>query len=246
MPRYALRPVDPRDPRPTFADDNVLTTTAGSVTQAVITWAKPRAVPVDAEQVKFAVVAALKRAGADAFRLGVFLQTAFGWPVDYALVHLLDHAVNVLPQSLTQVTAEWAVRTGLRFPAKTGDTIEYVDVNGAPAVGIVKALAPMRAAAFVLPVTGDILVDDANDTAVTVNAEDVFANVTTNTYTPIDPPLGVTYVDAPALGAAWEAERVRAAKTKSPTDAAAPPKTAHPLAGLRFDPFIDPSEPSPA
>lgn len=235
MPRYALRTIDPQDPRPSFADDAVLVAMIDLAAPTVVQWARGRTRDLDPIEARFAILTAIRQYGVDAFRVGLALQANFHWPVDITLVKLLDGMVESLPATLRHITNEWVVRTGLRFPGKEGDTVEYLDERGEPCVGIVQGVLKAQARAFVLKTTGDLV----DPEPLSVPAEAIYANVTQSRYAPEHPPLGLRYLDAPRLGALSEAARRNPdlkAKARAhllaQTDAAAAPTTAHPLAGL--------------
>lgn len=231
MPRYFLRSVDPADPRPCFSDEKTMATAIDLIAPAVVEWARSRTLPLNEEHVRNAVLASVRHAGVDAFRIGVILQASFDWPVDFTLVTLFDRMVEALPATLRHLTNEWVVRTGLRFPAKEGDTIEYVTPRGEPVVGIVKGVLKAQARAFVQQTTGDL----EEGEPISIPAEAVVANVSQALYEPQRPALGLRYIDAPRLGALSEAARKK--NPVAPPDAAAAPKMTHPLAGLNdFDP----------
>lgn len=235
MPRYAIRPVDPADPRPTFHSDDVLLTAIRSVSPAIIAWAKTRATPAVMEEahLEFALSQAIKTAGVDAFRIGVILQASWNWPVDFTLMTLINAVVEALPAALRIVSGQWVVRTGLRFPGVEGDMIEFVNAEGEPATGIITAVSKLEARAYVNPSIGV----EVSEETIAVAAEDVYANVTQARYSTERPVLGSRYINAPALAA--EAEKERARNRLKSTAPAASPETAHPLAGSRCDFFVD-------
>lgn len=197
----ALRRVDPKDPRPHPLAEIICGRAAQVVAPEVLKWANGR-VPdfLDDSRATFVVTVALAKAGADAFRAGTVLRETFFFPVDMALVKLLDQAIDLLPSCLKVVTGEWAMRTGIRFPGKAGDLIEYYDENDCQVAGKVHTVDAAHAMA--------VVIREIDDEAVKVCAEQVVANVTQARYEPESPELGIQYEDAPALIAA-QPERVR-------------------------------------
>ncbi|AFU87844.1 hypothetical protein CcrKarma_gp327 [Caulobacter virus Karma] len=224
-----LRSTSPSDPRPTAIDPDVLALAIGKVLPDILGWARLRQPGFGEADVHHAVVTALHIAGLDAFRLGVVLASQFNWSVDYSLVRLLDSVIEALPTAYRAVTGRWVARTGTRFPAKEGDTIEFLDAAGRRRVGKVVGVAALTATAYVQPAVGT----EFTDPPVEIAAEAVVANVTQKRYQPEHPILGARYDDAPTLGALAEAERARR------TDAAASPRTPAPhphLTDFRPDP----------
>uniref|UniRef100_A0AB74UGU8 Uncharacterized protein n=1 Tax=Caulobacter phage BL57 TaxID=3348355 RepID=A0AB74UGU8_9VIRU len=228
-----LRPTSPSDPRPTAVDAAVLKLAIGRALPAVMEWARLRQPDFTAAHAEYALVEAMEVAGLDPFRIGVVLASRFNWSVDYALVRMLDAVVEAMPSAYRAVVGRWVARTGIRFPAKEGDTVEFFDIQGVRRVGIVQGVAALTASAYVRPTVGV----EVSDTVLEIAAEAVAANITQGRYEPERPILGARYDDAPALAAKAEAERPRR------TDAAASPETPAPFPHLTdFRP--DPSGPA--
>ncbi|AXQ68516.1 hypothetical protein HOT99_gp101 [Caulobacter phage CcrBL10] len=224
-----LRSTNPQDPRPTHVDRDVQVLAISTALPAILDWARLHQPGFDEAHAEHALIIALELGGADAFRMGVVLGTKFNWPVDYTLVRAMSAVVEALPTAYRAVTGRWVARTGIRFPAKEGDTIEFFSAAGKRLVGKVVGVSALTATAYVQPSNGT----EFTNPPIEIAAEAVVANVTQNRFTPETPILGATYVDAPALGRAAEAARAKM------TAGAASPKTPPPfphLTDFRPDP----------
>lgn len=207
MTTATLRSINPTDPRPTHVDREVQGLAIARTLPAVLDWANLRQPGFTQADAEYALIQALNIGGADAFRLGVVLASQFNWSVDYELVRMLAAVIEALPTAYRAVTGRWVARTGIRFPAKEGDTIEYLDAAGRRVVGKVTGVVGLTATAYVQPSNGT----EFTDPPVEIAAEAVVANVTQNRFAPETSILGARYEDAPALGNAWEASRVKSA-----------------------------------
>lgn len=151
---------------------------------------------LDDKAVEFCLVTAFAtpHVGADAFRAGLILyQPAVAWPVDMALVRLLDEIVSRLPGALKVVVGRWVIEHGLRFPGEAGDMVEYFDDQDQQRAGRVYC---------VLPATGTAVITRAADEINTIIClEQVVANLTRGIYQPVERELGRRFADAPALAA---------------------------------------------
>lgn len=177
MARAYLRYAPDDDQRPDPLAPSVLDRAAEAWLDETMLWLKTRIPGMAREQVKFALVAALRRGGSDGFRTATCLKGDFAWPVDMELCRLLADCCNAVPFSLRVVTREWAVRTGLRFPARPLDKIEWTHRGPKLAIersGEVVSVDHSYAAALVTPLQGLTKITPP----VRVFAEDVYANVT--------------------------------------------------------------------
>ncbi|UTC29787.1 hypothetical protein BAJUN_01570 [Bajunvirus bajun] len=206
MPRYVLRPVAANDPRPTVTHPAVANLAIDGHMPALVEWTKTR-LPVDEDMIRFAVGMALKAGGLDGFRIASHLRDVFSWPANDELTAILKQVTGALNTACDVIAGQWVLRTGIRFPGKVGDTVEFVAVDGSIQVGVVTDMLKLRAMGYVT------LGGEEN---YLVPAEAVVGNVTTSTYATQRPILGMRYEDAPALAAAYEAERAAIRRAHQP------------------------------
>lgn len=172
-------PADDKRPDP-FCDAVLMRATLARLDE-IRAWLKPRwALELSEAEVKFALVAALKAAGADGFRVSVKLHEIFHWPVDMELCQFVRDTCHALAFALRVETRLWGVRTGLRFPGKSEDRIEWVDDQGRAQSGKVISTDPSLALAIVQRFDGVIRMG----APVRVLAETVIANATQGLYGP--------------------------------------------------------------
>lgn len=185
-------------PRPQPFEPAVIREACRPVIPAVAGWLKLHApmLSLDDQAIEFCLIAAFAtpHVGADAFRAGLILaQPAVAWPVNMALVRLLDEIASRLPGALKIVVGRWVVEHGLRFPGAAGDMIEYFDEEDQQRAGRVYCA---------LAATGTAVITRAADERnVTICLEQVVANLTQGLYQPITRELGRRFADAPALAA---------------------------------------------
>lgn len=200
-----LRPVPADAPRPQPLSSEVIARALLPVEDALGSWFKAYAPKVSAEQRNFALTLALQQAKGDVFQAGCILAASFKLPVNGELMKIiiaLDE--RCMTSVLRAVTREWVVRTGYRFPANDGDKIEWIDpLTKARRGGKVLAVDRAMAVGMVMPNTGQFA------EGVRILAEDVVGNLTQAQYVEIKPILGQRYENAPALAAAYEAERAQ-------------------------------------
>lgn len=183
MARAYLRNAPEGDQRPEPLSTPVVDRALESRLPDVKAWLKPRIPSLEDGDVKFALSSALKGSGADAFRAGVILKDMFSWPVDIDLIMILRDAIEGLAIALKIETGHWVLRTGLRFPGKDGDTIEWEDENGRARAGTIKTIDRTYAQALVQPPDGLTKVHKP----VRVIAESVTANITQAEYPKVIP-----------------------------------------------------------
>jgi len=198
-----LRPAPTNAPRPTALHFDVVSRGVRGAIIPIAAWCAAR-IQVNEEAMVFAVATSIVRGGLDGFRSGCALREHFNWPVDYTLTRILHEITERLPSALKVETAEWVIRTGLRFPGAVGDKIEFIDESERRFAGEIMALEKSFAGAIVRL--------DKDDALARAFAEQVVANVTQGLYEEITPVLGARYDDAVALGAAWEASRPKVVK----------------------------------
>lgn len=193
-----LRPVPAGDPRPDPMSPTVVRVAVEPIADALLAWCNGRVPVLDTEAVIFSVTVAVIHAGADSFRIGTTLREQFHFPVDRALITLLDEVVDRLPAALKIVVGKWSARNGMRFPAKDGDLIEFLDDTETPVAARVYAVDKLLCLALVIR--------QSDERTTRVCAEQVIANRTQSRYEPETPVLGARYENAPALMEAANAE----------------------------------------
>lgn len=209
----SLRPVPADAPRPQPLSTEVIARALLPVEDALGSWFQDNLPKVDADQRKFCLTLALRQGEMDAFQAAIVLASSFKIPGDEALVRLLMQVTSGAGFALRVLTREWVVKTGYRFPANKDDAIEWVDPDtrlkrGGKVIEIDRAMA----VALVQPNLGPA------NTPIRILAESVVGNLTQKQYTEIKPVLGQRYDDAPALGAAFEAERQKLRAEVQPID----------------------------
>lgn len=183
MARAYLRYAPEGDERPEPLSKPVVERAIEARLDEIKAWLKPRLPTLADADVRFALTSSLKGSGSDAFRAGVLLKEMFRWPVDFDLTLLLRDTIGALALALKVETRIWAVRTGLRFPGKDGDSVEWEDETGKPQHGAIVAVDRDYAAALVRPPDGLTRVHQP----MRVFAEHVTANVTQGEYPKVIP-----------------------------------------------------------
>lgn len=200
-----LIPIPVDDPRPHPMHELVVATAAQEVAPTILAWMMPRLprhLEMDVNRVTFLITAAFVHAAvADSFEVALVVREKLGLPADRPLITLLDEIVDRLPSALKIVVGKWAMKHGIRYPAKQGDLIEYLDDHGKQCAGRVYAVDPILALAVVIRAS--------DESAVRVCAEQVIANTTQALYEPIIRELGIEYTDAPGRMAQANVEEAR-------------------------------------
>ncbi len=172
MPRLRIIPVD--DPRPTLDSDEVIARAVIQVIEDLIPWVQRwTKSPIAVDKVAAIVALAVKASKGDGFSVAVYLKTEEGWPVDMQACRMFDRICSAIPYALRTVTREWVVRSGMRFPAKAGDVIDWW-IDGRERRGSVYSILGDESAALIYPQTGL-----GTGNLVKVLAEDVVDNITT-------------------------------------------------------------------
>lgn len=174
-----LRPAPPTDARPEPLHPSVVQRASRAREDEIATWLKPRVPALTTEQISFALQAALIGGGADGFRCSTVLREKFGWPVDMELCGYVRDTCNALAFALRIETRVWVARTGVRFPGKSGDSIEWLDErDDGQRQGQLIAVDRDYASAVVQPISSLIKAGPPR----TVFAEHVLANITQALY----------------------------------------------------------------
>jgi len=170
MPTAVLSPIPEQDPRPNVSNIEVIARAIEEVSDDLVAWVhqnvNSKASSLNIEAV---VIACIRESELDAFKTGVKLQTAMGWSTDIALVRIIDRAMTYLEMYSRLMTAEWAFKNSIRFPAKEGDKITWVSSSGRSRTGTVIAVNGASAFGLVNPRWGGV---------VRVLAEEVTSNET--------------------------------------------------------------------
>lgn len=178
MARAFLRYPPEGDTRPDPLAAPVLERAAFAKFGAIKEWLQPRQPTLTDEDISSTLISAIRQGGADGFRASVHLKDNAGWPVDMDLCCLVRDSCNALALALKDETRAWVLRTGLRFPAKSEDTIEWESEFGKQFAGKVIAVDSGLACALVQPFDGLIRAGQPRR----VHAESVVANTTTGEY----------------------------------------------------------------
>lgn len=171
-----LRPLPEGDPRPDPLSDPVIARAIASRLDEIKSWLKPRIPSLDDGEIAGAVTTALRAAGADGFRMAVVLKNECSWPADMALALLMRDVTESLAFALRIETAEWAMRTGFRFPAKCNHHVSWLDHGDKVRMGTVVAVDTCYASALVQPFEGLVKAGDPRR----VMAERVLSNLSTD------------------------------------------------------------------
>ncbi|UTC28691.1 hypothetical protein MARCHEWKA_01780 [Brevundimonas phage vB_BpoS-Marchewka] len=171
-----LRTPPEGDARPDPLADCVVVRAIGRHLDGLQAWLKPRIPALPDAEVTAAVTTALRAAGADGFRMALVLKNEFSWPADMALALLLRDVTDSLAFSLRIETAEWAMRTGFRFPGKSHHQIVWADHNDKLRAGTVIAVDNGYASALVQGFEGLVKAGEPRR----VLAERVVSNITTD------------------------------------------------------------------
>lgn len=169
-----LRPVPDDMPRPTFRDRLVLKLGYAAEETTLLRWLTNRGQTGtgdwafdDLESAFGAVDPPDGVITFDAYEVARELDEDKGWPVDFALVLILDGLIKRLPGLLRKATAEWVIISALRVPASVNDTVVFIGTGGVLLTGKVETLD--RAVAVAEVRINDAVVFD-------VPAETVVAN----------------------------------------------------------------------
>lgn len=176
MAQAYLRSAPEGDQRPDPLAEAVVARAATTRLDVVRSWLKPRIPSLTDEEIIFALSTAAKRGGADGFRMAVTLKNEFSWPADMDLTLACRDICESLAFCLKMETAAWALRTGLRFPAKSNHQIAWVDATNRKCMGTVVAIDPCYAAAVVQGFEGLVKAGQPRR----VLAEQVVSNITTD------------------------------------------------------------------
>jgi hypothetical protein len=179
MARAYLRYAPADDQRPKPLSPEVLRRAAATRVAETMSWLKSRIPGLDEDQVIFALTTCMSQGGFDGFRTGVKLRENFSFPVDWEMAKIAHEACSAVEMSLKIETGAWALRTGIRFPAKCGDRIEFIHRDRERA-GQIISIDFTYAAAVVTPFYGDS--QASMDTPIRVFAEEVYANTTRGEY----------------------------------------------------------------
>ncbi|USN15640.1 hypothetical protein KIKIMORA_05220 [Brevundimonas phage vB_BpoS-Kikimora] len=170
-----LSPLPEGDGRPDPLADAVIARSVEAHIPALLDWLRPRVPALEPHEICAGVIAAVRRSGADGFRAACHLKNENSWPADMGLCLILRDITHHLDFALRQVTSEWVMRTGYRFPAKDREQIEWIDGAGRKRMGEVVAVDRSLAAGVVQPVEGLLKAGDPRR----VLAEQVITNLTT-------------------------------------------------------------------
>lgn len=169
-----LCPVPDDQPRPTPLSVEVITRSYGEIEEDLVGWVRKKVnKQVSVSSVAALVISCVRDVGLDAFQVAVRLQTSAGWPGDMELLRILDRMMDAQGFAFRVAMAEWVMVTGVRFPAKTGDTVTW-QARGRKKFGLVHEVLPNSASALVYPLIGSGLAAEP----VKVLAEEVTSNHT--------------------------------------------------------------------
>lgn len=171
-----LRTPPQSDGRPDPLADRVIHRAIAGRLAEIKTWLSPRVPGTEDSAVIAAVTMAARAGGADGFRMSVFLKNECSWPADMALALLMRDVTESLALALRIETAEWAMRTGFRFPAKSNDQIVWADHNDKLHGATVISVDNCYASALVQPFEGLVKAGEPRR----VLAERVVSNITTD------------------------------------------------------------------
>jgi hypothetical protein len=163
-----LRAPPAGDPRPTINDEKVVRAAVDRNSEALTTWARKRDYPETAEEVLAILTEAMVASDGIASRAITFLETVFFWVTDANLERHLSVVQKNIQPGFKFFVLEWIIRTGIRFPAKLGDYVDFYS-NGYHYAGRVVEIKPDFAAALI----------ESDDGTQIVFAEQVTANRTT-------------------------------------------------------------------
>lgn len=60
----------------------------------------------------------------NAYEAGKYLETMYGWPVDFDLTNILNMAYRAIPMILPTHVSAWVMASKVRFPAKKGNGVK--------------------------------------------------------------------------------------------------------------------------
>lgn len=181
-----LRTPPATDGRPDPLADSVIRRAVAGRMDEIKAWLKPRFVDqAQDDAILEAITVALRAGGADGFRMSVILKNDFSWPADMGLALLMRDVTDSLALALRIETSEWAMRTGLRFPAKSNDQIVWADHTDKLRGGTVIAVDNGYASALVQPFEGLVKAGEPRR----VLAERVVSNITTDEHAVAELPL---------------------------------------------------------
>lgn len=121
----------------------------------------------DAQKQFLALITLAVQESADAYTAGRYLETFMGWPVDAALIRVLDRAYAAMPRHVDPFIHAWVMKERVRFPAKNGDFVKF-RVGPVDMQGTVVAVIAREARAIVEVRTGPTTTKNMS-----VNAEEV-------------------------------------------------------------------------
>ncbi len=153
--RAYLCPAPKDDIRPSAYSAEVLSRAVEPMMFEAMQWAQYRIPNIREEAViKAAICEAIAEVGGDAFRAASVLRAEVNWPCNYDLCRIINAMIARIPVALRYEERLWAVRNGIRFPAKTGEAVEWYDDNGTRYTGEVIALTQDTASAICRQKTG--------------------------------------------------------------------------------------------
>lgn len=163
-----LRPAPEDDPRPRRLD---IATCLLSVTRhtEIEKWAQRRGLSDDPDYARRVLANAIEQASGDPEKTVSAMQVLHQWEPDFPLLGHAISAIKHLPECWDYLILQWVVRTGMRFPGKTGDLVLFWDGEH-QRKGRVGEIVTTRASSMVQGESGHIG---------PVMAENVIANITT-------------------------------------------------------------------
>ncbi len=161
------------DERPEPFADAVIAVAVNGARKEFNTWLSSVSHPLSELELNAAFAIAIRHAGDDGYRVSRVLHDTFRWKMDMEGVRIVARICEGLPFALRAATRQWAVRTGVRFPAKDKERIGF-EMGGEDREGVVISVDQSFAAAIVRPYIGLVPMDPPKR----VFAEKVFANVT--------------------------------------------------------------------
>ena len=176
MPHGFLRTPPANDGRPDPLADVVIARAVSSRLDEIKAWLKPRFLQTEDADILAAITVALRAGGADGFRMSLILKNDFSWPADMGLALLMRDVTDSLAFALRIETAQWAMRTGFRFPAKSNDQIVWLDHFDKLRAGTVVAVDNGYASGLVQGFEGLVKAGEPRR----VLAERVVSNITTD------------------------------------------------------------------